>query len=172
MRYNDDNCRMEGIFLSLGSNLGNRLNNLKEARELIYDTVGKVIATSSLYRTDPWGVTDQPEFYNLVMMIESELPPSILLERLLDAEKEMGRVREKKWGARLIDIDLLFYHNQVLNLPHIIIPHPQIPFRRFVLEPMAEIAPAFIHPVLHKNIATLLAECGDVAAVHKTEDPL
>ncbi|MBL7856911.1 MAG: 2-amino-4-hydroxy-6-hydroxymethyldihydropteridine diphosphokinase [Cyclobacteriaceae bacterium] len=156
-----------GIFLLLGTNLGNKAQNLHAAREKIEMTIGRVLKASSVYKTAAWGKQDQPEFYNQVISVETELSPALLLEQVLAIEHEMKRKREEKWGPRIIDIDILFYHDIVKQQVDLILPHPGISSRRFVLEPLAEIAATLIHPVLHKSIQTLLTECPDTLLVER-----
>jgi 2-amino-4-hydroxy-6-hydroxymethyldihydropteridine diphosphokinase len=152
---------LEGIFLGTGTNLGDRRQNLVRANELIEKKAGPIIQQSSVFKTDAWGITDQPFFYNQVIQITTELPPESLLDVLLTIEKTMGRERIQKWGTRLIDIDLLFYHQKQMISEKLILPHPFIQERNFVLAPMAEMAPDFVHPVLRKTIKTLLEESKD-----------
>lgn len=156
-----------GIFLLLGSNEGDRLRNLEEASRRISLDAGEVVARSSVYRTAAWGMEDQPDFYNQVVAIRSPHSPEELLWRLLAIERAMGRVRRERWGPRLIDIDLLFYGNEVIDTSFLRVPHPGIPDRKFTLLPLAEIAPDLVHPVLHKTIAELLRECEDRLGVER-----
>lgn len=159
----------DGIFLLLGSNQGDTLHNLAEAARRIGEEAGTIVARSSIYRTAAWGVPDQPDFHNQVLEIRSKYAPALLLEKLLAIEEEMGRVRGKKWGPRVIDIDILFFGRQVVNTDTLRIPHPGIPGRRFTLVPLAEIAPGLLHPLLHKTITTLLEECTDSLTVTPLE---
>jgi 2-amino-4-hydroxy-6-hydroxymethyldihydropteridine diphosphokinase len=154
-----------GIFLLLGSNEGDGRQNLEQAERRIGAHAGKVVARSSVYKTEAWGLTRQADFYNRVLEIGSPHSPERLLEIVLTIEKDMGRVRREKWGPRLIDIDMLFYGQQIRNTPTLVVPHPGIPERRFVLVPLGEIALEFVHPVLKKTIGELLAECADRLAV-------
>jgi 2-amino-4-hydroxy-6-hydroxymethyldihydropteridine diphosphokinase len=156
-----------GIFILLGSNEGDGRQNLKEAERRIAAQAGEVVARSSVYKTAAWGLTSQADFYNCVLEIRSPYPPEDLLEKVLAIEKDMGRVRKEKWGPRLIDIDILFYGKEIRNNADLVIPHPGIPERRFVLVPLAEIAPAFVHPGLNKTVAGMLGECGDRLAVER-----
>lgn len=149
------------IFLGLGSNLGNKTANLAEAIRLIQVDVGSLISASSVYETAPWGIEDQPRFLNQVIQIDSALPPLRLLDKLLDIEIRMGRQRLQKWGSRLIDIDILFYNHLVLQVPQLILPHPFLQDRNFVLAPLAEIAPDYIHPILERSIHDLLEHSAD-----------
>jgi 2-amino-4-hydroxy-6-hydroxymethyldihydropteridine diphosphokinase len=153
------------MFLLLGSNLGDRLANLDEAKRQL----GNVVASSSVYETAAWGNTNQGSFLNQVVQIDSKLSPENLLKRIQDIETSMGRKRLEKWGPRLIDIDILFYGNQIINSDNLIVPHPEIQNRRFALTPLAEIAPSFLHPVLKKTISTLLKECKDPLPVTRLQ---
>lgn len=158
----------KGIFLLLGSNLGDRESYLKKAREEIVATIGSVVRISSIYKTIAWGVENQPDFLNQVVQVNTQLNPNDLLVQALAVEERIGRIRELKWESRVIDIDLLFYDQQIISLDHLKIPHPHIPQRRFTLEPLAEIAPAFIHPILKVSIMALLRRCEDTSTVEKT----
>lgn len=155
------------IFLLLGSNEGDSAKNLSVAREKIEAQAGMIVKQSSLYRSAAWGIETQPDFLNQVLEITTKLSPESLLEKILGIEREMGRVRVRKWGPRLIDIDLLFYGAEARNTDSLILPHPGIPERRFTLLPLSEIAPEFIHPVLTKTVAQLLAECKDPLEVRR-----
>lgn len=159
-----------GIFLLLGSNEGNPLVNLKTAREHIGKNAGKVVACSSLYRSAAWGMEDQADFLNQVVEVKSPYSPEALLEKILHIEQQMGRVRREKWGPRLIDIDLLFHGDKIVTSRTLVLPHPGIPERKFTLEPLAEIAPGFVHPVLKKTVGDLLRDCRDTLAVERLPD--
>jgi len=156
----------DGIFLSLGTNIGNKASNLARASELI-GLLGQITQKSSLYSTAAWGNTNQPPFYNQVLKINTSLPSEDLLDKLLSIERELGRIREERWGPRIIDIDILFYHDKIINAQHLTLPHPGIALRKFVLEPLAEISPDFIHPTLQKTVHDLLANCTDPLTVTK-----
>lgn len=160
---------MNNVFLLLGSNLGNPLENLNSAKESIIHSVGSITKKSSVYRTAPWGVTNQPEFLNQVIVIETPFSPGMVLTRTMLIEQQMGRIRKEKWGSRSIDIDILFYNNEIIKQNDLTIPHPGIPYRKFTLEPLAEIAPEFLHPELNITIAELLNECEDDANVVRTD---
>ena len=155
-------------FLGIGSNLGNREENLSSAVSMIGEIAGNILSASSVYETEPWGFQSDNKFLNMVLLIESDLEPRALLQTLLEIEVSMGRIRENAdYSSRSIDLDILFYNNLVTEEQGLIIPHPHLHDRRFVLVPMAEIAPDLIHPVFHKSILTLLNSCGDKSAVVK-----
>lgn len=124
-------------------------------------TVGNIIAKSSLYETAAWGLEEQPDFLNMAICIETALSPQELLVAIQQVELNLGRQRTLKWGQRTLDIDILFYNRDVINDPQLTIPHPLLQERRFALTPLADIAPAFIHPILNKTIAQLLEDCTD-----------
>ncbi|MDQ2718432.1 MAG: 2-amino-4-hydroxy-6-hydroxymethyldihydropteridine diphosphokinase [Bacteroidota bacterium] len=156
---------MNRLFLITGGNVGNRKNNLEKAADLIEKNIGKIIQSSSIYETEAWGNIGQPAFYNQVHIVETKLLAIKVMEDILQIEKEMGRIRTIKNAARIIDIDILFYNNEIINLPGLIVPHTEISNRRFVLLPLDELAADFIHPVLQKNIHDLLAVCKDMLKV-------
>ena len=149
------------IFLLLGSNLGDRFKNLMTAWDGIAREIGTVIATSAVYETEPWGKTNQPGFLNQAIQLESRWSPAELLEKILGLEKKMGRVRGEKWGERIIDIDIIYFGDQCIDTGELVIPHPRLSERRFVLVPLVEISPEFVHPVSGKSNAMLLGECKD-----------
>jgi 2-amino-4-hydroxy-6-hydroxymethyldihydropteridine diphosphokinase len=149
------------VFLLLGSNLGDPIENIARATTSIANDLGTIIKHSGIYKTAPWGNIEQPDFFNQVIVIETELHATEVLKKILAIEKEMGRLREKKWGPRLIDIDILFYDQQVLHSEILTIPHPALHVRRFALIPLVEIEAGFHHPVLKKTLLTLLQECPD-----------
>lgn len=143
-------------YIGIGSNLGNRQKNCLRAIELL--TEKKIIVTkrSSLYETEPWGIKDQPKFLNMVIEIETKLNPKELLVILKDIENEVGRKESLKWGPRVIDLDILLVDNLILNQDDLIIPHPLMHKRDFVLRPLAEIAPDTRHPLLKLSIDELM----------------
>lgn len=160
------------VFLLLGSNQDDPRLQLAKARAEIILSAGSIKGISSVYKTAPWGIANQPEFYNQVISIETLKGPVELIKTIQSIEKNMGRKREEKWGPRIIDIDILFYEDKIINTEDLIIPHPGIPVRRFTLEPLNELAPDFIHPILGKTIAHILSECEDSLAVEKAGDSL
>ena len=141
--------------------MGNRKDNLAIAYKHISVLCGHIINSSSVYETAAWGKTDQPSFLNQVLEIQTALTAPQLLKKILDIEKLTGRIRKEKYGPRIIDIDILLFNDEIHNDPLLKIPHPELQNRRFVLEPLAEIAPEIIHPVLKKSIIDLLAICPD-----------
>ncbi|MFD2571597.1 2-amino-4-hydroxy-6-hydroxymethyldihydropteridine diphosphokinase [Spirosoma soli] len=153
------------LYLLLGANLGNRALTLRKTVSLINERIGVVTQQSELYETAPWGVTDQPAFLNQVLVVETTLGPEAVLEQTKAIEQELGRVRLERWGARKIDIDLLYYDQLILQTDTLTIPHPYLHQRRFTLVPLAEVAPNFVHPILQKTNAELLAECDDLNEV-------
>ena len=152
---------MNTLYLVTGGNIGDRKNILEKAGDLIKKKIGKILKSSLIYETDAWGNTDQPSFYNQVHIIESSFSAEEIMNKILAIEKQMGRVRTFKNAARIIDIDILFFNNEIINTPDLIIPHIEISNRRFVLRPLSEISPGLIHPVLKKSVADLLSECKD-----------
>lgn len=156
---------MNDVILLTGGNMGDRSSNLTAARNRLVGALGPLRAASSIYATAPWGVTDQPDFLNQVLIISTSRSPREVLSSLLTIEESLGRVRTAKWGPRPIDIDILFYGDAVVDTPELTVPHPEIPHRRFVLEPLAEVAPDFIHPVLGVSVRELLAQTPDNSAV-------
>lgn len=155
------------VFLSTGSNQGNSIENLLKTNALIAQQVGFVASTSAFYKTAAWGLTDQPDFINQCIQIYTPFPPKLLLKKLLNIEKQMGRVRHEKWGPRTIDIDILLFDDCKIFENTIQIPHPHIQNRLFVLAPLAEIAPSLIHPSFKKSIKTLLLETPDKLSIQR-----
>ena len=149
------------VFLGIGSNLGNRKAQLEQAIEGIGSTLGELENISGVYETAAWGITDQAAFLNQAIQITTQLLPQKLMQTILRLEAEMGRKRGIKWGPRTIDIDILFYANEIIHTAELQIPHPQLHLRNFVLVPLAEIAPTFVHPLFKKTIKQLLLECPD-----------
>ncbi len=156
-----------GIFLLLGSNLGDRIDNLNRSLRFIESDLGRLIRQSSIYSTEAWGVTDQPEFLNQVVEIDTKLAPELLLKGIKRIESAIGRQRRERWGPREIDIDILLYGSVIVSTDQLQIPHRGLPHRRFALVPLAEIAPSSIHPVFDKTIADLLKVCTDPLVVRR-----
>ncbi len=153
------------IYLGLGSNLGDRGANLQSALLHMEQWGIEVTNTSALYEAEPVGKIDQPWFLNMVVEVETDKSPADLLMALNSIERSLGRERKEKWGPRIIDIDILFYDQFVLNDPELTIPHPFLQERKFVLLPLASIAPNFVHPIFKKTVEQLLKECSDESIV-------
>lgn len=158
---------MNIAYLLIGGNLGNRSANLQKAIQLIEQDCGNILQSSAIYETAAWGLTNQPSFYNQALKLETKLPPNQLMQQLLHIENSMGRVRTVKLGPRVIDLDILFFNELIINSALLKLPHPALHERRFALLPMAEIAAELVHPLFHKTIETLLIECKDLLDVQK-----
>ncbi len=161
---------MNKAYLLIGGNMGNRRKQLEKAVKRIEKACGTIALQSHFYETAAWGKTDQPAFYNQALVIDTALPAFELLDAILHIENSMGRYRVEKFGPRIIDIDILLFNNELIHDPRLEVPHPQLANRRFALEPLDEIAPGVIHPVLKKTIHRLLKECTDPLAVRKLEN--
>jgi len=162
----------ERVFISIGSNVGDGAANCRRAvRELEGSEDVDVVRVSSLYRTEPWGRTGQREFVNCAVEVATRLTPTGLLEFLKGMERAMGRTPAERWGPRVIDLDIVFYGTSVVSEAGLTIPHPHAHRRAFVLAPLAEIAPEFIHPVLGKSASELLEDLGP-AGVERIERDL
>lgn len=145
------------IYIALGSNLGDRLTNLRAAIQFLSPVV-QVLVESRVYETPPWGFTDQPPFLNMAIKAQTELEPEALLATLKQIEARLGRTPTIRWGPRLIDLDILFYDDLVLDTPSLVIPHPRLHERGFVLAPLADLAPDLSHPTLKRSVRELLSE--------------
>jgi 2-amino-4-hydroxy-6-hydroxymethyldihydropteridine diphosphokinase len=152
---------MVKIYLHTGSNMGNKVKNMELANQYISDGIGEITRTSNLYKTEAWGKEDQDFFINQALEVETALDPFDVLDSVLEIENKMGRVRKEKWGQRLIDIDILFYANWIVSTKHLVIPHPFLQDRNFVLTPLNELVPGFIHPVKGISIKTIFKDCPD-----------
>lgn len=155
------------VVLGLGGNQGEVIETLNKACLMIENLVGSIKIKSSFYQTQAWGNTNQPDFINQIIILETNLEPSDVLERCLTIEKSLGRNRMEKWGQRTIDIDIISYGNKVIETPVLTIPHPYLNQRNFVLHPLAEIYPDWIHPITKKNAFELKLECKDKLKVTK-----
>ena len=153
---------MHTIYLLTGSNQGNRSGWLDLARKYLEEKAGPIVVQSGIYQTAAWGKTDQPDFLNQVLCIDTELTPIQLLASIHILENQAGRERIEKWGPRTLDVDILFYDDEIVNLPELTIPHPALAERRFTLVPLAEIAPKKVHPILKQSMYELLAQCPDL----------
>ncbi|MFD0792274.1 2-amino-4-hydroxy-6-hydroxymethyldihydropteridine diphosphokinase [Mucilaginibacter litoreus] len=158
---------MIDVFLLLGSNLGDRQLFLRKAIRLIERDIAPVIQLSSVYETQSWGKTDLPDYLNQVVLLQTRLSAQQVLQKVLSIEAALGRVREEKWGSRVIDIDILFYGDEIINEKDLIVPHPQLHNRRFTIEPLFELAPDLAHPQLNKSIKQLKNELTDNLIVKK-----
>jgi 2-amino-4-hydroxy-6-hydroxymethyldihydropteridine diphosphokinase len=157
------------IYLLLGSNLKNPEQQLSNAIKHIGTEIGEIIKASSLYATAAWGNTNQPDFLNQLIVVYSNFSADFIMETILTIEENMGRIRTQKNAPREIDIDILFFNNDIINLPELIIPHPLLQERKFVLIPLNEISPNFKHPIFLKTAQELLEMCTDSLNVQKKE---
>jgi len=149
---------MHKVFVGIGTNLGDRHKNIEDTFKNLQFYNLKIIKTSPVYETEPYGLREQPNFLNCVVEIETEEPPEELLKKFLKIEKEMGRERKIPWGPRIIDLDILFYENLIINEENLKIPHPDIENRFFVLKPLSDIAPRLVHPIFKKTIKQMLKD--------------
>lgn len=161
------------VTVILGSNSGNKAEYIRQATHLLIQQTGRLAASSSLYETAPWGFESDEPFLNQVLQLETGLCPEAFLQEALSIEKTLGRLRpsEVRYASRTIDIDLLFCDTEIIRTPSLTIPHPRIAERRFVLVPLNEIMPSFVHPLLRKPVSRLLAECNDPLTVKKLPSP-
>lgn len=160
---------MNNVFLQLGSNMGNRIELLSKAEEKIHNDIGRIIKKSKIYESTPWKVDGQSNYLNQVIKIDTELDPLNLLRKILLIENDLGRKRLEKWGERLIDIDILFYNDSILETPNLCIPHKHLHERNFVLIPFNDIDAEWIHPKINKSISQLLTDCSDNSNVYEFE---
>ena len=156
------------LFLSLGGNLGNTREIFEGAYPLIEKKIGKISVYSSIYQTEAWGPIPQADFLNQVILVSTVLNPEACLTELLEIEREFGRERKERWGPRTLDLDILYYGDVIIAESDLSIPHPRIAERKFILTPLAEIAPLFEDPVSRKSMVTLLADCTDNSQVNRS----
>lgn len=161
---------MNTAYLLTGGNIGNRKQHLEHAANALSKEAGNIMDLSGIYETAAWGKTDQPSFFNQCIGIETTLSAMELLHIIMAIEKRMGRLRDEKYGPRIIDIDILLYNNDIIDEPSLQIPHPRLADRRFALAPLAEIAARVMHPVFKKTISELLLECRDMLLVKKLDN--
>ncbi len=152
---------MNTVYILTGGNLGDRSVNMETAQKFLSGEIGKIERSSLVYETAAWGNNNQPDFYNQVHIIKTTLTAREIMKEILTIEERMGRKRTFKNAARLIDIDILFFNDEIINIPGLIIPHAEITNRRFVLEPLNELSPKMIHPMLNKTMSELLSTCSD-----------
>lgn len=161
------------VFISIGSNLGDRIANCRNAvRRIAAGSTMTLIKESSLYETEPWGVTGQGPFINSAIEVDTMLEPLELFAFLKSIESEMGRAKSERWGPRVIDLDIIFYGDKIVTGESLTIPHPSVRERAFVLVPLNEIAPDFIDPVTGKRVSGLLKELSDKGGVKKVTDTI
>jgi 2-amino-4-hydroxy-6-hydroxymethyldihydropteridine diphosphokinase len=162
--------KLKKIYLLIGSNMGDRKQYLNQAKDLIQKNIGKIRKQSRLYETQAWGNTNQPDFLNQALLVDTPQLPHDILKNILKIETEMGRVRTEKWAERLIDIDILLIDNQVINTKDLTVPHPQLHERNFALIPLMEIGGDVEHPVFNKTIDEVYDACKDPLDVFLVEN--
>ena len=158
---------MNIVYLQLGSNIGDREKLLESAILQIKEKIGKVINFSKVYQSSPWRVDGQSDYLNQVIQVETNFDVTRILQLALSIEDDLGRKRVEKWGDRFIDIDIIFYNNDIIERPDLCVPHKYMHERRFVLTPLNEIATDYLHPIYNKKISDLLAECNDSDTVEE-----
>ena len=156
---------MNQAFILLGTNLGDKRANLQQAILSISTNLISIVSYSDIYETAACGNTNQDNFYNQVIEVNTELSANDLLQTLLQIETQMGRVRNQKWEARIIDLDILYFNNEIIDTENLKVPHPYLHVRRFTLAPLVQIAPEFLHPVFNKTNTALLENCSDNSEV-------
>lgn len=157
----------KSVFIGLGSNLNDPVSRLQEARYHLGVKISTLQSSSSVYQTEAWGLRKQPDYFNQVVRLISTRPAEAILKILLQIETQMGRKRQGVWGPRIIDLDILFYGQDIINNKNLIVPHPRLHERLFNLVPLMEIAPNWIHPVFGKTVAELVRSCTDPLRVTK-----
>ncbi len=161
---------MNKAYLLIGGNMSDRLANLEHAKKAIVLHCGNILSQSAIYETEAWGFKDQPAFFNQALCLETSMNASNLLSTLLTIELDLGRTRTIHLGPRTIDIDIIYFNDEIINNANLTVPHASMAERNFVLTPLTEIAPTFIHPVFNKSNSELLSECKDIATVYKKID--
>jgi len=161
---------MHQVFLGIGGNTGNKHENFDKVYTFIKNELGDIIKRSSVYETPPWGFESEENFWNQVIIVETQFSPEKLLKNIAQIENRFGRERVKgKYTSREMDIDILYFDDLIMNIEKLTIPHPQISNRLFVLLPLAEIAPEFVHPLLRLNSLQMLKNCSDSSTIKKVE---
>ena len=164
---------MNQIYLLIGGNLGDRHGLLKKAKKKIAEKIGEIVKESSIYETAPWGFKSEQNFLNQVLLVSTTLTPFMVLEKCQIIENELGRKRLlEQYSSRIMDVDILFYNDEIIHEQELIIPHERLHQRRFTLEPLVEIAPDLIHPIIKKSISDILKECNDNSEVRKFSNKL
>jgi len=159
---------MNTVYLLIGGNLNDRFQLLEKANDSIANNIGTCIKKSSIYESEPWGFEASQNFLNQVLIFTTKLRPIEVLDECQKIENELGRIRESaNYSSRTMDIDILFYNNEIITEPRLIVPHEHLHKRRFTLEPLAELTPSFIHPLLNKSLKELLENCSDMSNVNK-----
>ena len=158
---------MNTIFLQLGSNMGDRNAYLQKARKLITEKIGMIKKRSRIYESVPWGIENQNNYLNQVLELKSKFTADEVLQKILDIENKIGRIRNEKWGERIIDIDILFYNDLIIEKKGLCIPHIHLHNRKFVLTPLHEISPDYVHPKYRKKVSELMQECKDTEKVEE-----
>lgn len=161
---------METVYLCLGGNVGDTRDYLKQAIALINNQIGKIVKTSKIYKSEPWGLQCSQWFLNQVVEVDTELAPHVVLEHCLQIETELGRTRSGNgYEPRTIDIDIIFYGRQIIDLPQLKVPHPLMHRRNFVLRPLCDVAALFVHPVFGESVGLLAEKCTDKSVVEAVD---
>ncbi len=156
------------IYLLIGGNIGDRFFYLEKASQMIAQKIGRVLRTSSIYESEPWGFDDEQQFLNMAVEVESDIQPAAVLSKIHEIEADLGRVRSGEgYQSRTIDIDILFYGRWIIIQKDLVVPHKHLPSRRFALAPMQELVPEMKHPILGSSMDTLLSKCKDKGAIKK-----
>jgi 2-amino-4-hydroxy-6-hydroxymethyldihydropteridine diphosphokinase len=157
---------MKKVILLCGGNKGNRAYYMDSARKMIEETIGKIIQLSAIYESAPWGFQAEQNFYNQIVVVKTRLASLAILKKIWEIEKKLGRTRAgKQYSSRTMDIDILFYEQEIIDTPDLVVPHPQLHQRRFTLAPLAEILPDWNHPGFNQSVGVLLEQCTDTSKV-------